>query len=162
MARAQIQGDNDKWKVFNYCLWYAIQYCMRGQVFPKGLTLYCGLHNVKMSSDLNKVHFATYVSTSSALSVAKMFRQDAGTGMILEFDASIVNDSRVSKAYVGWISGYQDEKEVLFARSYCGDTSVLTSSVGSSDSLLSDVPWKAQIIASRSDACTQWVRITSH
>ena len=60
-------------------------------------------------------YFVTFVSATPDLSVTQMFKHKKG--MIIEFDASVLAHKDIFKAYVGWISEFGEEKELLFARS---------------------------------------------
>ena len=79
--------------------------------------VYSGLNGVKL--DQKRVangYFATYVSTSWRKSVATDFMGD-GNGMIIKFDKGYKSDNYVYCCDVSWISKFDYECEVLFARS---------------------------------------------
>ena len=66
---------------------------------------------------------------------------------MLEFDSSIVQQRQVCKAYIGWVSEFKDEQEVLFQRS---DTTF---------GLLASVGWTATEVTS-STQFEQVIRIS--
>ena len=59
-------------------------------------------------------YFSTYVSTSWQKEVAEEFMSDKG--MIMHFTESFKNNYRIKCCDVSWISKFDDECEILFAR----------------------------------------------
>ena len=117
MCKSHRNGDYNKWKWFDYCLWYAI-YGL-SQVEYGSYSVYTGLEKVKLSKNsIEMGFFTTYVSTSWDRNIARGFikNEDDG-GMIIEIDESFKDNEFVSCCDVSWISKYPQEKEVLFSRS---------------------------------------------
>ena len=156
LCNSQRNGDYNSWKWFDGLLLAALTTLSSHQSLPQGMHLYSGLHKVHMTREsIDKLqsenaHFVTYMSTTPDLSVAKMFKGEQG--MIIEFDESMVAHEEIIKAYVGWVFEYNDEKEVLFARSCLHTKDKVTMHVG----------WNATIAHSKCDASTQWVRLTAN
>eukprot|EP01084_Bolivina_argentea_P152503 266026_1 len=110
----QRNGNYDKWKWFDYCLYEgicALQLREAGSSFP----VYSGICNVQMNHKcMKRGYFTTYVSTSWRKEVALTFMN--GQGMVIEFDKEY-KDTNSIWCNVSWISKFPDECEILFARS---------------------------------------------
>eukprot|EP01083_Nonionella_stella_P172758 593862_1 len=115
LCTSQRNGDYDKWKWFDHCLFWAINSLSERE--RGNYKVYSGLKNVKLKQkQVTGAGFPTYTSTSWCKDVAVAFMQ--GKGMIIEMDATFVKDGRVGCCDVSWISKFPDEAEVLFSRTY--------------------------------------------
>eukprot|EP01084_Bolivina_argentea_P289449 497061_1 len=121
LCKSQRNGDYNKWKWFDYCLYHAIR-DLGGKEVAK-YKLFSGLSGVKV--DKKRVvsgYFPTYTSSSWNKMIAKMFAQmqsDKGMdkGIVLEIDEEYRNGRGITCCDVSWLSKFPDECEVLIARS---------------------------------------------
>ena len=114
LCSSQRNGDYDKWKYFDYCLWNAIQK-LSSQENGK-YPVYSGLNGVKINEKVvTNGYFVTYVSTSWQKNVSEAFTQ--GNGMMIHFDEEFTDRGWIRCCDVSWISKFPDECEILFARS---------------------------------------------
>ena len=115
MCKSQRNGDYKKWKYFDDCLYWAIVKLSKHESYLEYTTaLYSGLHKVQLNAkQLVLSYFATYVSTSYIKDVSLRFAKN--DGMIFELDEDILH--RFHCCSVEWISKFQDECEILIARS---------------------------------------------
>eukprot|EP01084_Bolivina_argentea_P213867 363127_1 len=115
LCKHQRNGDYEKWKWFDYCLWnaiYKLSRCQKGQY-----KIYSGLQLVNFDkTKMSDAYFATYISCSWVKDVSLKFMGDKG--MIIEMEESI-RQSFVC-CNVQWISKFPDECEVLIARTAYG------------------------------------------
>ena len=128
LSASQRNGDYEKWKFFDHCLYNAIQ---KLSVQERGIyQVYSGLTGVKMDKKVVKNrYFATYVSTSWRKEVSEQFV--AGEGMIIHIDEEYRDT--LNCCDVSWISKFPDECEILFSRStgqYGGFSCVILDQVG--------------------------------
>ncbi|ETO10307.1 hypothetical protein RFI_27070, partial [Reticulomyxa filosa] len=82
------------------------------------MELYCGLKGVRFENiekEIKSGFFISHVSTSDDIRVAKMYRSDQGC--ILHFHSSMIRSSKIPSCDVSWISPFEHEREILFARS---------------------------------------------
>eukprot|EP01084_Bolivina_argentea_P188668 324719_1 len=120
LCKSQREGDYNKWKWFDKILFEAITKLALRQTgqFP----VYSGLHQIKFNKkeikDFECGYFVTYVSTSWDKKVAEFYMCEKG--MMLEFDEKFRaewNKLIFRSCDVSWISRFEDEAEILFARS---------------------------------------------
>ena len=104
-----------EWIVFDSCLNHACSILSRFQNFSSSLTLFRGIHGVKMEENRTEhCYFVSPFSTSTDKQVAKIYNPK--NGIILKIHGSVVGDQRIPKCDVAWVSNYSDENEILFAR----------------------------------------------
>ena len=113
LCKRQRGGDYNTWKWFDFCLYWAIFRLCKCESGSFGV--YSGLNNVKLDTKkIDEAYFVTYVSTTWQKLVAEEFMEDKG--LMLEVDKTF-KDDRAICCDVSWISKFQDECEILFARS---------------------------------------------
>lgn len=114
LCKHQRTGNYTKWCWFDYCLFEAITKLSRKET--GSYKLYTGLSGVKIDKkEMSNVYFPTYVSTSWVKEVSIGFME--GDGMIIELDEKFRSAVGFNCARVSWISKFEDECEVLIARS---------------------------------------------
>eukprot|EP01083_Nonionella_stella_P051332 136252_1 len=113
LCKSQRMGDYKKWKVFDCCLWDAIQRLSSRE--NGSFTVYSGLNGVHLPSKETQGYFVTYVSTSWRKEVATSFMD--GNGMVVQIDKKFKYNYMNYCCDVSWISKFEDEAEILFARS---------------------------------------------
>eukprot|EP01084_Bolivina_argentea_P184389 318017_1 len=112
LCKSQRNGDYNKWKWFDYCLFHAIM--TLSQCESGAFSVFSGLNKVQMDvRSIKSGYFVTYVSSSWSKGVAESFTN--GDGMIIQIDK--VFKEKVHCCDVTWISKFPDECEILFARS---------------------------------------------
>eukprot|EP01084_Bolivina_argentea_P202728 346325_1 len=115
LCKSQRNGDYNKWKWFDYCLFDAIYKLSVGEC--GNFSVYSGLSEVQLNTNFARnCYFVTYFSTSWNKSIAKRFI-GSDNGMIIKIDKEFKNSSSVYCCDVSWISRFPDECEILFARS---------------------------------------------
>ena len=108
----KMPGNYAKWKWFDLCLFNAINKLSRRE--HGSYAVYSGLASVQL--DCKRVHcgyFRTFVSTSWDRAVPEMYSDSKG--MLFEFDEEFRENAICCD--ISWISIFEDECEVLFARS---------------------------------------------
>ena len=128
LCKSQRNGNYDKWKWFDFCLFWGITKLSQRE--EGKYKLYSGLNKVKLNKkEIKEGYFVTYVSTSWNKNIAQDFMN--GEGMIIEIDENFKNGYDIYCCDVSWISKFPDECEVLFCRSaqrgFYGSFSLLTS-----------------------------------
>eukprot|EP01083_Nonionella_stella_P095046 266750_1 len=115
LNNTQRNGDYEKWKWFDYCLYAAIS-ALRDR--ERGyFKLYSGVKCVQLNQKMvENGYFVQYTSTTWDKNVALQFLGDQ-KGIILEFDKVFRYDADIFCCDVSWISKFEDECEILFARS---------------------------------------------
>ena len=117
LCKSQRSGDYQKWKYFDRFLGQAIKtlsYRERGS-----FAVFTALDKVMLENEeIECGWFPTYVSTSWLEPVAMDFVRN--TGMLIEIDQEFKRHENVFCCDVSWISKFEDEAEVLFARSASG------------------------------------------
>eukprot|EP01083_Nonionella_stella_P253106 871291_1 len=114
LCKSQRNGDYDKWKRFDYCLYSAIKLLSSKETGR--YTLYTGLDKVKLNEkEIQCGYFPTYTSTSWVRNVASTFMGSAG--MMIQIDKTTRSSPVFLCCDVSWISKFPDECEILIARS---------------------------------------------
>ena len=104
MCVSQRSGNYDKWKIFDICLYKAIEALSAKEC--GSFTVFSGLSNVKLDKKLVKNgYFKTYVSASWNDKVANAFLKGKD-GMIIQIHGNFKNN----------IANCCDECEILFSR----------------------------------------------
>ena len=112
LSKQQCNADYSKWKWFDYCLFNAI-YKLSQREYGS-YKVYTGLHDVELNDNERKCgYFKTYLSTSWSRDVALAFIHD--NGVLFEIDETFRENAICCD--VSWISKFENEREVLFARS---------------------------------------------
>ena len=113
LCKEQRNGNYHKWKVFDYCLYFAIRFLSNNEY--GSYKLYSGLSNTKLTSvNIKSGYFPTYTSTTLYKDIAEKF-MGKEQGMIIEIHESVRN--RFKCCDVSWISKFPDEHEILISRS---------------------------------------------
>ena len=122
LCKSQRSGDYKKWKYFDQFLGQAIKRLSsreRGS-YP----VFTALNKVMLENEeIECGWFPTYVSASVHEYVAMWFirnTNEGSTGMLIEIDQKFKQHVNVLCCDVSWISKFEDEAEVLFARSTSG------------------------------------------
>eukprot|EP01084_Bolivina_argentea_P041899 77351_1 len=118
LCSSQRNGNYEKWKWFDYCLWQGI--CKLSKKESGSFNVFSGLNGVKLDKlGIQYGYFVTYMSSSWIKEVATSFmgQQD---GMIFNIDKEFKGDKDIICCDVSWISKFPDECEILFARSADG------------------------------------------
>eukprot|EP01083_Nonionella_stella_P066595 175494_1 len=124
LCKTQRKGDYKKWKWFDYCLYNAIATLSSKELGD--FDVFSGLNGVKLDSkSVTSGWFVTYVSSSWKKEVALTFLSGSSDeGMLIKIDSEYKrgvstyhSPGAIYCCDVSWISKFQDECEVLFARS---------------------------------------------
>ena len=78
--------------------------------------LYSGLQQVRLQNNakINLFYYPTFISTSYNKNISIKFA--ANNGMLMQFDSNIVSKKQLTFCSLEWISKFQTECEILFAR----------------------------------------------
>eukprot|EP01084_Bolivina_argentea_P120388 213368_1 len=120
LCASQRKKNYKKWKWFDCCLFNAIRILSLRET--GNFEVYSGLNGVKISSKVVKIsHFTTYMSTSWSKDVATQFM--GNEGMVLHINEKFKDEMSVKCCDVSWVSKFEDEREILFARTTDGNQS---------------------------------------
>eukprot|EP01084_Bolivina_argentea_P288778 495703_1 len=113
LCKEQRNGEYEKWKWFDYCLYNAIIKLSKREYGC--YKIYTGLSSTNLPHKYVEIgYFKTYVSTSWVREIAETFTDD--TGMIFEINETFRQDAICCD--VSWISKFGlNECEILIARS---------------------------------------------
>ncbi|ETN99075.1 hypothetical protein RFI_38412 [Reticulomyxa filosa] len=150
-SRNQIQFKHHLWPFLDFCLQKGIYILHKHERREESeMELYCGLKNVRLENikEIKAGYFISHVSTSDDIQVAQMFRSDQGC--ILHFHPSM-RRTLISSCDVSWISPYEHEREILFARPFAFSNL--------SDQIHGElISWNAKV--EREDESTQMILLT--